>query len=81
MNKVIDCSPGTLYGPYHWVSRAPRPILPITNLLRIYNPDCWILIIISMVTVFVFLKVAARLGSYYGVGFPEQTYIVLFPFR
>ena len=79
-STVVDCSQPTRYGPYHWVSRAPRPVLPITGLLRIFDTDCWLLIIISMVAVNVFLVIAGKMGRYYNLGFTFEE-IVLFPFR
>ena len=76
---MIDYSQPINYSPYHWVSRAPRPVLPITGLLRIFDTDSWLLIIISMVSVNVFLVIAAKVGKLYGVGFDLEE-IVLFPF-
>jgi hypothetical protein len=67
-------------GTIHWISRAPRPFYSITALLRIYDHHCWIFIIISIVSVSVFLLIAARVGSYYGVTVTYEE-IVLIPFR
>ena len=80
-NPMMGCThPTTGAGSYRWISRAPRPFYSITALLRIYDTHCWILIIISVVSVSVFLLIAANVGSYYGVTVTYQE-IVLIPFR
>jgi hypothetical protein len=63
----VDCSHPISFRPLHFISRAPRPVFPFTALLRIFDTYCWIGIFISIVSVIVFLKVAAKVGSYYGV--------------
>ena len=82
-SDIVDFSNPTYRSPYLWISRAPRPLSKATNLLRIYNPDCWALIFSCIVIVSVFLVVAAKLGSWYNVDTrlfaPDD--VVLVPFR
>ena len=63
----VECSHPIYYRPVRWITRAPREVFPYTNLLRIFDTYCWIGIVISMVAVSIFLKVAAKVGSYYGL--------------
>ena len=79
--KWFDCSQPTFWTRFSWVTRLPRPLPPATNLLRIYNNDCWCLIFLSMFCVSVFLVVAAKLGTEYGVGSDKYLDVALVPFR
>ena len=65
----------------HWITRAPRPVPPATNILRIYSPDCWFLIFVSVVSVSIYLLGNAKLGTYYGVANATYEEVVLIPFR
>ena len=79
--KVVECSHSLNYGSYHWVTKAPNKIIPILNLLGIYNPDCWILIIISIVSVSAFLLIAAKVATHYVDGPSDFEYLAIIPFR
>ena len=76
-----DCSHATSTSHVYWISRAPRPLLPMTNIIRIFDTDCWVMILISMISVSVFLVMAAKLGTHYGVGTEDWVDVVLVPFR
>ena len=77
----IQSSHAVHYSFAHWISRAPHQLLPWYNIVRIYNGDCWAMILISMFSVSVFLVVAAKLGTHYGVGTDDWVDVALVPFR
>ena len=79
-STMVDCSHPLYFGYKHWISREPRPVLPVTNLFRIFDIYCWVSIFISMISVYVFFLIAAKVGTYYGVGSASED-VVLFPFR
>ena len=81
MSTVVHCSHAIRHGYPHWITRAPRPHVPWYNILRIYDTDCWVIILITMVSVSVFLVVAAKLGTHYGVGTEDWVDVALVPFR
>jgi carbon starvation protein CstA len=68
------------YGTYHWISRAPLKILPIWNLLGIFDYLSWMLLIFTMFVVYGFLWVTAKVGACYGLAFHYEE-IPLFPVR
>ena len=79
-STVVTCSMATSYHFYHWNSKAPGTLTPATNLIRIFTYDVWLLIFLSMVLFSVFLLIAAKIGSHYGV--ITQSYEdFLVPFR
>ena len=80
-NKVAECSHPARFSPLHWVSKAPDRISPIFTLLGIYNPDCWILILISIGSVTTFLLIAAKVAPNYGGRTEKYDDVVLVPFR
>ena len=81
-STVVECSHGLGQSfPLHWVTKAPNKIIPILNLLGIYNPDCWILIIISIVSVSIFLLVANKVATHYIDEPSDSEYLAIIPFR
>ena len=80
-SSMVEFAPAIDYDMVRWISRAPRRILPITNLLMIYDIPCCISICISMVSVSIFLIVAAKVGTHYGVGTHDYVNVALVPFR
>ena len=68
------------YGPYHWITRAPHELLPIWNMLGIFDYYSWFFIFISMVGMYGFLWVTAKLGACYGLDYHYQE-IPLCPIR
>ena len=65
---------------YRWITRAPREVLPIWNMLGIFDYHSWFFIFISMVAVYGFLLVTAKLGACYGLGYHYEE-IPLCPIR
>ena len=63
-----------------WISKAPGPLPPATNLIRIFTYDVWLLIFFSTVLFSVFLLIAAKIGTYYGI-ITELYEDFLVPFR
>ena len=80
-STVVLCSHAIKHTTTHWMTRAPQPLPPVTNILRIYSTDCWFLTFISMFIVSIFLVVAAKLGTHYGVGTDDFVDVALVPFR
>ena len=79
-SPYVDFSHAVRHSPFCWVSRPPRQLPPTTNLLRIYSTECWILILLSMMSVGLFIVWASKLGYTGGVPFVKQD-IALLPFR
>ena len=77
----VHCAHAVQYSHVHWISRAPRPLLPWYNIVRIYDADCWFMIFITMFSVSIFLVVAAKLGTHYGIGTDDWVDVALVPFR
>ena len=77
----VDCSHAEFYGPMHFLSKAPTRVLPIFTLFGIFNLDCWVLVIISIISICIFLQVAAKLATNYGAGASGLEDIILVPFR
>ena len=77
----FDCSHAIQHSHTYWITRAPRPLLPWNNLLRIFDISCWFMILISIVSVSLYLVVAAKLGTHYGVGTDDWVDVALVPFR
>ena len=76
----LSCSHHMSYAPYHWISRAPREVLPIWNMLGIFDFESWVLLIFFMFVVYGFLLVCAKVGASYGLTFYYEE-IPLFPVR
>ena len=77
---VVSCSHHMVYAPHHWISRAPREVLPIWNMLGIFDFESWVLLIFFMFVVYGFLLVCAKVGACYGLAFHYEE-IPLFPVR
>ena len=77
---VVDCSQSTYFGHYHWISRAPRELLPIWNMLGIFDYHSWWLLIFTMFVIYGFLLVTAKVGACYGLAYHYEE-IPLFPVR
>ena len=78
---VLECSHAIYYGTTHWISKFNPPLPSATNIVRIYSTDCWIVIFIAIVSVSVFLVVAAKVGRSYGFGPRNYVDVALVPFR
>ena len=81
MGKVVGSSHPIRYSQMRWVSKKPERIIPILNILGIFNPDCWILVIISIFCLSVFLHVAAKVATLYGARPSELEDIAFVPIR
>ena len=79
-STMVDCSQALLYGPMHWITRAPREILPLWNLLGIFDKPSWVAIFLTMVTMSVFLWFTAKVGASYGLEYYYEE-LPLFPVR
>ena len=69
------------YSPLYWFSRYPSKIAPTWNLLKLFDPQTWILTFISILSVTLCFCISARIGSVY---FGIRTFtaeIALSPFR
>jgi hypothetical protein len=78
--SMVQYSHAISYGHYHWVSRAPRELLPIWNMLGIFDFHSWVFLIFTMFVVYGFLLVTAKVGACYGLTFYYQE-IPCFPVR
>ena len=76
----VKCSHHEAYGHYHWISRAPLQVLPIWNVLGIFDYHSWVFLIFFMFVVYGILLVMAKVGACYGIAFHYQE-IPLFPVR
>ena len=79
-NKLVECSPAVAYGPTHWFTRAVQPLPPATNLFRIFDFNCWLLTIATILTVALFFAISSYLGTKYGLKV-EKHELPLIPFR
>ena len=79
-STVVTCSVATSYYYDRWISKAPETLPPATNLIRIFTYDVWLLILLSMVLFSIFLLIAAKIGTYYGI-ITESYEDFLVPFR
>ena len=79
--QVVLCAPGANYLPEYWWSRYPAKVPPTWNLLKLFDPQSWILIFLSILSVSIFFFVSARIGTrHFGIQtFNEE--IILSPFR
>ena len=66
-STVIICSAPTLHTYKNWYSKAPGPMSPATNLLRIFTPDVWLFILLSIQLFCGFLYFAATIGNSIGI--------------
>ena len=75
------CASGYTYLPYYWFSRYPAKVVPIWNIVKVFDPMSWILIFLSILFVSIIFFVSAKIGtSYFGI----RTFtgeIVLSPFQ
>lgn len=78
---MVDCSQPIYWTKFNWITRLPQSLPPSTNLLRIYSPDCWFLIFTSMFVVSIFMVVAGKLGTEYGIGTDDYSDLAFVPFR
>ena len=75
------CSPGSRYLPNYWFSKFPSRTASTWNLLKLFDPQTWMLVFASIVSVTIVLYISARIGtSYFGVKAVTEE-IVLSPFR
>ena len=79
--KVAAYAPGLGYLPDYWFSRYPAKVAPTWNLVKLFDPPSWLLIVLSIISVTLFFFIAARIGtSHFGIRtFMEE--IILSPFR
>ena len=79
--QVALCAPGANYLPEYWWSRYPAKVPPTWNLLKLFDPQSWLLIFLSILFVSIVFFISAKIGTYYfGIRtFTEE--IVLSPFR
>ena len=63
----LECSTAIYSQLTYWINRAPRELSPATNLLRIFTPLCWILILGCIASIIAFLILSSRFGHYCGL--------------
>ena len=80
LSLLVECSQPLTFGPYHWITRAPREVPPLWNMLGIFDYYSWFFIIISMVAIYGFLLVTTKVGACYGLDYHYQE-IPLCPVR
>ena len=80
-SEIVDFSHPLKYAPIYWITRAPREVFPYGNLLRIFDTLSWFMILFSLLCVSLFLMVAAKLGTHYGVGTDDLVNAGLVPYR
>ena len=79
--EIGICAPGSRYLPNYWFSKFPSKTSPVWNLLKLFDPQTWMLVFASIFSVTIVLYISARIGtSYFGVR-PDTVEIVLSPFR
>ena len=79
-STVVTCSVPTSHSYDRWYSKGPAQLPPTTNLIRIFTFDVWLLIFLSISFFSIFLLLAAKIGTYYGIN--TQSYEdFLVPFR
>jgi hypothetical protein len=66
-STVVICSVATHFFSEHWYSKAPGKLPSEKNLIRIFTYLVWLLIFLSMALFGVFLLIAAKVGTYYGI--------------
>ena len=63
-----------------WISKSPGRVAPVYNIVKIFDPYTWILILIAMLTVSASLLVASGFGLTYGVGTKDKVLFLMVPF-
>ena len=79
-STIVEYAHPVRYGPYRWITMAPQKVLPIWNMLGIFDYQSWFFIIISMVAIYGFLLVTTKVGACYGLDYHYQE-IPLCPVR
>ena len=80
VHSAVFCSFPIFFYNLNWISKAPGPVPPVTNMISIFTPLVWLLIFCSIILFCIFLWLAARVGKCYGI-ITEAHYDFLVPFR
>ena len=78
---VATCAPGSTYLPENWYSKYPAKVAPTWNLLRLFDPQTWMLILLSILSVTIFLFIVAKVGNTFFGTKTVPGEIILSPFR
>ena len=78
--RPCECLPYSYYTPYYIIQAFPEPKSKFWNIIRILNPDTWMMTIITIVSLIVFLKIAVCAGERVGLKTITEE-LILIPFR
>ena len=79
--QFVDYSPAVGLDGRVWVSRLPRKLPPMTNLLRAFDTMSWLAIGVSILVVSLFLPLVSFLGTHYGTGSRDYVEVLIVPFK
>ena len=80
-STVVLCSQPLVYRAYRWFSRAPRPLPPALNLVRIFTSSSWLAVFTSVIAVTILLLIVAMVGKTYGINTFNYVDLALVPYR
>ena len=80
-STVVLCSQALYYRVYRWFSRAPRPLPPASNLVRIFTSSSWLAVFTSVIAVTILLLIVAMVGKTYGINTFNYVDLALVPYR
>ena len=80
-STVVLCSQPLYYNVMRWISRAPRPLTPTFNLVRIFTSSSWLAVFTSLIAVTIILLIVARVGKSYGINTYNYVDLALVPYR
>ena len=80
-STIVLCSQPLGYSVTRWISRAPRPLPPAFNLVRIFTSSSWLAVFTSLLAVTCLLLIAARVGKSYGINTFNYLDLASVPYR
>ena len=60
----------------HWVSKPPGRLSAATNILRIFEYEAWVMILVSIISISAAFIVISKIGRSYGVETPLDNFLV-----
>ena len=61
MILTLNCAPAVQYKPYFWVSRFPHPTSKLWNILGLFTPGGWGMLLLTPFIIFGFFKLYKRI--------------------